>query len=394
MTRPSPARSLPDPLPPDTGPPAPRSPEPRPVVVRPAPGPAAETPGPVGRPVCILASPKDRFQATQPFHALLAGSVEAQGMVVDEFTPRRCLMGRYDIVHLHHPEKFVTRSLGARDLARFGAFFSVLRAQRAKGARIVWTAHNEGPHEPGHPLLERLYWRLLLPLLDGVIYLSESSRAQLVRSKPRLSRIPGFVIPHGDFRTAYANGIDRATARQRLGYTGKERVLAFVGNIRAYKNVAALARAFVDLPDPDLRLLIAGHVHTAELAAEIGIVAARDPRIRLIDAFVDGDDMQLYLNAADLVVLPFRRILNSGSAILALSFDRPVLVPDLGSLRELQGLVGADWVQLFRGEISPDILRHALGRFLSQPRPPRAPLESLAWERIGEQTAAAYRAVL
>lgn len=347
------------------------------------------------RPLRVCAFPKDRFKASQPFHALLAASLEETGGVaLEEFEVQRSLTRRYDLVHLHHPEKFVTQRLSLRDAARFAIFFGVLWTQKLKGARIVWTAHNEGPHEPGHPLLEAVYWRLFLPSLDGVIYLSESSRGQLVRQRPRLSRLPGFVIPHGDFRAAYPNTLGRDEARKRLGYEPGHRVVAFVGNVRAYKNVGHLARTFADLPGDDLRLLIAGHVHTHELKAEILAVAGRDPRIRLIDAFIDPSEMQLYLNAADLVVLPFRRILNSGSAILALSFDRPVLVPDLGSLRELQAQVGEDWVHLFRGDLDAATLATALDRFLPMPRADSAPLDALAWDRIGAATNAAYRFLL
>ncbi|HYE52997.1 MAG TPA: glycosyltransferase [Azospirillaceae bacterium] len=348
--------------------------------------------GRAGAKVRVLAFPKDRFRATQPFHALLAESLEAEGLEVDEYSPKRCLSGRYDVVHLHHPEKFVSQRLTLRDAVRFAVFFLTLWVQRLRGARVVWTAHNEGPHEPGHPLLEKLYWRLFLPMVDGVIHLSQSARAIVEARWPRLKARPAFVIPHGDFRGAYAAGLTREEARRRLGYGEGERVLAFVGNVRAYKNVPELARAFAALPDPDLRLLIAGRVHTDALKREIE--AAADPRIRLIDAFVDEADMQLYLGAADLVVLPFRRILNSGSAILALSFDRPVLVPDLGSLRELQQAVGGDWVHIYRGEMGPEVLAEALGGFLAHPRGPTAPLEALSWPAIGRSTAEAYRRVL
>ena len=59
----------------------------------------------------------------------------------------------------------------------------------------------------------------------------------------------------------------------------------------------------------------------------------------------------MYLPATDLVVLPYRDILNSGSAVLALSFDRPVLVPRRGSLGDLQNHVGRQWVRTYEGDI-------------------------------------------
>ena len=54
-------------------------------------------------------------------------------------------------------------------------------------------------------------------------------------------------------------------------------------------------------------------------------------------------------------MLPFSDIMHSGSAILALSFNKPVLVPARGSLPELQALVGTDWVRTYVGELTPEI---------------------------------------
>ena len=50
---------------------------------------------------------------------------------------------------------------------------------------------------------------------------------------------------------------------------------------------------------------------------------------------IQNDELQLYLNAADFVVLPYEQILTSGSAVLAFSFARPIIAPALGGLRDL-----------------------------------------------------------
>jgi glycosyltransferase involved in cell wall biosynthesis len=50
---------------------------------------------------------------------------------------------------------------------------------------------------------------------------------------------------------------------------------------------------------------------------------------------VPSENLQLYLNACDVVVLPYREDLTSGAAMLALSFGRPVVAPRMGTLEEL-----------------------------------------------------------
>ena len=120
---------------------------------------------------------------------------------------------------------------------------------------------------------------------------------------------------------------------------------------------------------------------------------AGDPRIRLTLGHVPDDQVQVYLRAADLVALPFRDITNSGSALLALGFDRPVLVPDRGAMGELQALAGSEWVRTYEGELTPALLAHAL-EWARAGRPQASPpLEALDWSRIAEETLAFYRAL-
>jgi hypothetical protein len=88
-------------------------------------------------------------------------------------------------------------------------------------------------------------------------------------------------------------------------------------------------------------------------------------------------------------VLPFRDITNSASALLSLSFDRPVLVPARGAMGELQALAGADWVSTYDGDLTPEILVRELDR--ARRRPSGVPrLEPLAWPAIARQTLSAY----
>jgi glycosyltransferase involved in cell wall biosynthesis len=167
-----------------------------------------------------------------------------------------------------------------------------------------------------------------------------------------------------------------------------------VGYVRAYKNVPRLIQAFRALQGQDLVLLIAGESKSPELSAQIGEAAASDPRIRMDLRFLDEARVHRYVSAADLVALPYREVLNSGSAILALSLDRPVLAPDAPSIIELQETVGPAWLRTYSGELTAEHLGSALTWVRQTCRPSSAPLESLDWDRIAAATLAAYRHVL
>ena len=112
--------------------------------------------------------------------------------------------------------------------------------------------------------------------------------------------------------------------------------------------------------------------------------------MRLTLEHVPEQDVQRYLRAADLVVLPFTEITNSASALLALSFDRPVLVPARGAMGELQALFGGDWVYIYESELTPALLASALDWAVQRPSDTAPRLEALEWPLIARQTFSVY----
>jgi beta-1,4-mannosyltransferase len=343
----------------------------------------------------VIARPGCGHRGANPYTWLLYSHLEAQGGVkVDEYGWRRILRGRYDVWHLHWPEGHLNQPSSAVALRRTTSQLSWIRWARARGTKIVWTIHNLRAHEGYHPKLEALFWRDFIGHLDGHISLSRASQVQALARFPRLAELPGFVIPHGHYRESYPAPLVRSEARQALGIDPTATVVALVGYVRAYKNVPRLIQEFRRLPGENLALLVAGESKSAELSDQIRAAAGRDPRVRLELRFLDEEQVHRYLSAADLVALPFREVLNSGSAILALSLDRPVLAPDAPSIVELQETVTPAWLRTYRGELTTEHLSAALEWVKQTGRPTPAPLASLDWDRIGAATLEAYRQVL
>lgn len=339
----------------------------------------------------ILASPYRAFTEVNPIQALLYDSIEKYGAKISEFSMRKLFWEPWNVWHLHWPvESILVRRKGSRFLRLF-EFWMELKVARLKKIKIFWTAHNLRPHERNQPLLERVIWRALLANIDGIICMSDLAKQALLDEHPRCRSIPIFTIPHGHYRGAYPDVMSKGEARAVLGISADEFVGVFIGQIRPYKGVAQLVRCFVEARLTNSKLLIAG-VAEDGLMREIERAAVPDPNIRLYFGFVDRKDIQKYLRAADLVILPYIEILNSGSAILALSFDRPILVPAQGVLSELRSIVGPDWVSLYEGQLNSEIVRAAVQWTKArQVRPDTpAPLDALSWERIGRLTIQAF----
>lgn len=340
----------------------------------------------------MLAWPGLGARAKNPYTWLLYTHLAELGVRVDDFTPARALTGRYDVLHVHWPDKALNaRGLTGR-MAGAAAALALLDVARARGARVVWTAHNAHPHESRHRRLEAWFWNAVLRRVDAVVHPSLAGKAATEAAFPGIRTRPCGIVPLGHFRGSYPDIITREAARASFGLSNTARVASFLGLIRPYKNVPHLIRTARALPEGtrECALLVAGVPLDRAIADEVRSAAAGDRRVRLTLEHVPDGDVQRYLRAADLVVLPFRDITNSASALLALSFDRPVLVPGLGAMGELQSVVGREWVRTYEGELTADELDHAL-EWAAGRTEGRAPLDALGWPEIARQTLEVYR---
>jgi len=340
----------------------------------------------------VLALPAFKNRAENPYNAsLYAALAEIPGVTVEEFTNRRVLTERWDIVHIHWPDTPLHRTKAGG--AALYSFLLVARLfwARLLGARIVWTVHNLRSHTARWPRIEKWLWRAFVPLVHLSIHLSHAGMEMALECFPGLAAKPSAVVPHGHYRDSYPNESERWQARRALGIDPTAPVIAFAGQIKAYKNVPALIRAFVQADNPVAVLLIAGRPGDEAIEAELRAVAGGHPRIQFHFGLIPDDRMHLYLNACDLAAFPYRDILNSGSAILALSFDRPALVPARGAMAELRETAGADWIYTYDGELTGAVLAGALQKAVDPARPAGCDLAALNWSSVAAGTHAAYR---
>jgi glycosyltransferase involved in cell wall biosynthesis len=169
-------------------------------------------------------------------------------------------------------------------------------------------------------------------------------------------------------------------------------MLLFLGDVRGYKGTGELVRAFRDVGGTAARLVVAGRASDPAIERSLRDAAAVDPRIRPHLGYVPDEEIGGYLRAADAAVLPFRDILTSGSAILALTFGLPLVAPALGCLPET---VPPDGGFLYDPD-APDGLVDALRRVLGADLAPMgaaatARAVELDWGPIAARTAELYR---
>lgn len=300
-----------------------------------------------------------------------------------ELAARRA--GRARLIHLHWVYEFAlpgaSRYPVLRRLAQ--AWFTVwLRTAGLLGMRLAWTAHNVLPHAPVFAD-DAAARRALAAASDLIIVHSPAALAELARlgAVPRRS----VVIPHGPMPPTLPAGSLRTP-----GSGDGPRQFLFFGQVHEYKGVEDLLAAFASLAaSPAVRLTVAGQCADPALRSRLHELAGRcGGRVTLRLERVPEDEVTSLLADADAVVLPYRRITTSGSAVLALSHGRPLIVPDV------PGFAGLSRAAVLAYDRTRPGLAAALRRLAEAPRQDLASMSAAAlasacdedWPEIAAKT--------
>jgi beta-1,4-mannosyltransferase len=334
-----------------------------------------------------------------PYQDALAAALESQGIKVlnvrqledisgDVILGRRAI----DVLHLHWLPSFESSVVSLRRLMFFTLRLCLLRKC---GVRIVWTAHNLRPHECKHPRLDWLVAEIVIVLSHAIIVHSEAARRELMSTFKCVAKRKIHILPHGNYVGLYENAVDGADARRALHVPDDAVVLLFLGAIRPYKGLPELIDAFKALSatKSGVELIIAGWVLDSAYSDLIRQRIGDAQNIDYKPGFVAPSDIQLYMNACDVVVFPYREILSSGAVVLAMSFAKACIAPKLGCIQDVLDEDGA----FIYDPMSEDALRDALAAALKDPDALKTMgqhnlrrAEAWSWDKIGIETKNVY----
>ena len=323
----------------------------------------------------LLSSPRP-LPTTNPYNIMLIDELEQlEGLTTKLFTWRGALLGNYDVFHVHWPEILVTGRTSLRKVARQLCTVLLLIKMTVLRTGLVRTVHNlELPS--GISRRERF----LLSWLDR----RTDVRIVLNTHTPVPLSAPCILIPHGH----YVDWFSRFARSEPI--PGR---ITYFGSIRRYKSIDQLLNAFSNTSStsPEITLTISGRTSSDELTQLVEGAMLADSRISAHLGFVDDAALTQQVSAAQLVVLPYREMHNSGAVLAALSIGRPVLLPRNEVNQELAEEVGQVWVQMYDGELGGEDIQKALAVTADIGVDARPDLSARRWDTGAQEHARAYR---
>lgn len=266
----------------------------------------------------------------------------------------KSLVSKSVILHYHWLECTDLKSLS-------GMFYKLICIFlfKATGGTLVWTVHNKVPHD-------KKFRKLNFKIQSWM-----ASKANLihVHCKSAVDEISSYydqpaskfrVVEHPSFPSKNVSreiSIERLNYKRDLFLEPDDTIFLMFGNISSYKQIEQVCKLFAELP-PKKKLLIVGPVKKGQMSNfnTIKKIAKNRENILLIPHFIPEDMVPFYMNAADCVVFNYRQILTSGGVELARSFNRPIIAPDKGCLRDIND----EHIKLFENQ---DQLRELLVTF-------------------------------
>lgn len=216
------------------------------------------------------------------------------------------------------------------------------------GKRVVLTAHNvnQGRRDGRDHFWNRFTLRWQYRMADHIFVHTQLAKQELC-SEFGVAESAVSVIVYGINNAVPESGMDSHEAKRRIRVDQTDRTILFFGGIKPYKGLEYLIAAFKLLPGDRYRLVVAGEpkIDSASYCHQVKSTLDSLENSKSVIThlrFVHDHEAEIFFKAADVIVLPYREIFQSGILFLAYRFGLPAIVTDVGSLRDevLEGSTG------------------------------------------------------
>lgn len=144
------------------------------------------------------------------------------------------------------------------------------------------------------------------------------------------------IIKHGSFCKYLQENKNGKNIDLGIVTKKSKKYILFFGQIKKTKGLNFLIEA-MDSLDSNVHLIIAGKSDSKYSKTLLNSIKRSNliNRISIINRFIEHDEMVYLFNCADLIVLPYIRIYQSGVALLSMSIGLPILASNLDPFKEI-----------------------------------------------------------
>ena len=257
-------------------------------------------------------------------------------------------------------------------MSYFAPSLGYITRKMRKHCKVISILDNVVPHEPH--FFDTPLTRYFLKGSSGSVTLCEAVSRDLLRIKPDARYA---VIQHPLY-SHFGQKKDRTEAERKLGLAPGRKNILFFGLIRTYKGLDILLEAFGRLSE-DYQLIIAGEPYGSfDKYQEIIDSLPGKERIFLNLKYIKDSEVTDYFSAADVAVLPYRSATQSGISSVSYHFEVPMIVTDVGGLKETIGDRGTG---LVASEGTPEAIYDEIQKYFNDPEIRRGCIENIRLEK-------------
>lgn len=226
----------------------------------------------------------------------------------------------YDILHLHWIGFCYSANYRIWFIIKTIVLCFMIAFLRIRGKKIILTLHNLIPHDSKYIRLHVIARKYIIKTVNKVIVHSDPALKKATRLYKSCNKF--IVIPHVNYKDFYSNSILYKEARDKLGLEMSKKVLLFFGTIKPYKNIEILLRFMKDLKNENYILILCG---TGELDYIQSLNNDIYENVKTYFKYIPDDEIQLFMNAADCLLLPYSHSFTSAAAVLGIGFCLPIV---------------------------------------------------------------------
>ena len=244
-------------------------------------------------------------------------------------------------------------------MSYFAPSLGYITRKMKKHCKVISILDNVVPHE--QHFFDAPLTKYFLQGSSGSVTLCEAVSKDLLALKPAAQYT---VIQHPLY-SHFGAKKGREEAEQKLGLKPRKKNILFFGLIREYKGLDILLEAFRNLDD-EYQLIIAGEPYGSfdKYQKLIDSMPGKD-RIFKDLKYIKDSEVSDYFSAADVAVLPYRSATQSGISSVSYHFEVPMIVTDVGGLKETIGDRGTG---LVASEGTPEAIRNEILKYFADPQ--------------------------